>query len=77
MALNKYGGRTFNDLSQYPVFPWIIQDYNSSELDLQDAKIYRDLKKTVAGYHKSKRDIAKKKLEETSKRYYCLFYLSE
>ena len=24
MALNRMAGRTFNDLSQYPVFPWIL-----------------------------------------------------
>ena len=34
MALNTYSGRTFNDLAQYPVFPLIITDYESSVLDL-------------------------------------------
>ena len=24
MALNRMAGRTFNDISQYPVFPWIL-----------------------------------------------------
>ena len=24
MIVNKYSGRTFNDLNQYPVFPWIL-----------------------------------------------------
>ena len=35
MALNTYSGRTFNDLAQYPVFPLIITDYESSVLDLK------------------------------------------
>ena len=25
--INIMAGRSFNDLSQYPVFPWIIQNY--------------------------------------------------
>lgn len=29
MHLNTIAGRTYNDLMQYPVFPWIIADYKS------------------------------------------------
>src|SRR5688572_22766306 len=29
MALNTIAGRSYNDLCQYPVFPWIISDYTS------------------------------------------------
>jgi hypothetical protein len=32
MALNLMAGRTFNDITQYPVFPWILVDYSSEEL---------------------------------------------
>jgi len=39
--------RTFHDLTQYPVFPWIIQDYTSTTLDLNDIKVYRDLSKPI------------------------------
>ncbi len=39
--LNKHAGRSFNDLMQYPVFPFIVRDYTSETLDLQDASIYR------------------------------------
>ena len=38
-------GRTYNDLSQYFVFPWILQKYDGNELDLKDNSIYRDLSK--------------------------------
>ncbi|EAX85401.1 Beige/BEACH domain containing protein, partial [Trichomonas vaginalis G3] len=27
LAVNDLGGRSFNDFSQYPVFPWVIGDY--------------------------------------------------
>ena len=32
MMINLYSNRTYNDLNQYPVFPWIITDYSSSKL---------------------------------------------
>ncbi|XP_039288405.1 neurobeachin-like protein 1 isoform X2 [Nilaparvata lugens] len=47
MQLNTLAGRTYNDLSQYPVFPWILADYTSSELDLTDPKTFRDLSKPI------------------------------
>lgn len=27
--LNTLAGRSYNDLMQYPIFPWILADYNS------------------------------------------------
>ncbi|CAG8610076.1 15441_t:CDS:2, partial [Acaulospora colombiana] len=47
MHLNSMAGRSFNDLTQYFVFPWIISDYKSETLDLSDPKIYRDLSKPI------------------------------
>lgn len=29
MHLNTVAGRTYNDLMQYPVFPWVLADYQS------------------------------------------------
>lgn len=45
MFLNTVAGRTFNDLSQYPVFPWILTNYTSDTLDLSVASNFRDLSK--------------------------------
>ena len=47
MHLNSFAGRTYNDLTQYPVFPWVIADYDSDEIDLNDPKTYRDLSKPM------------------------------
>eukprot|EP01156_Anaeramoeba_ignava_P002117 Anaeramoba_ignava/a217599_28.p1 GENE.a217599_28~~a217599_28.p1 ORF type:complete len:713 (+),score=250.60 a217599_28:320-2458(+) len=47
MYLNTISGRTYQDLSQYPVFPWILSDYESEKLDLNDPKIFRDLSKPI------------------------------
>ncbi|KAK8894950.1 hypothetical protein M9Y10_023392 [Tritrichomonas musculus] len=46
--LNMISGRSFNDLSQYPVYPWILKDYSSQTLDLKDESIYRDLSVPIA-----------------------------
>lgn len=43
IKLNTLAGRSFNDLSQYPVFPWILSDYTSEELDLSDPASFRRL----------------------------------
>jgi hypothetical protein len=40
-------GRTFNDLTQYPVFPWVLADYTSDELNLNDPATFRDLSKPM------------------------------
>jgi hypothetical protein len=45
--LNTIAGRTYNDLSQYPVFPWVLADYESDELDLNNPASFRDLSKPV------------------------------
>lgn len=45
MFLNTIAGRTYNDLNQYPVFPWIISNYTSETLDLSEASNFRDLSK--------------------------------
>ena len=34
LALNSAAGRSLFDLSRYPIFPWVLADYESSKLDL-------------------------------------------
>ena len=41
MWLNIFAGRSFNDLTQYPVFPWLITNYTTNEIDTK--KDYRNL----------------------------------
>lgn len=47
MLVNTMAGRTFNDLTQYPVFPWVLADYTSEELNLDDPATFRDLSKPM------------------------------
>lgn len=51
MQLNKLAGRTFGDLMQYPVFPFVLSDYQSDKLNLNDASAFRNLKKPIAVQH--------------------------
>uniref|UniRef100_A0A8C7HL36 LPS responsive beige-like anchor protein n=1 Tax=Oncorhynchus kisutch TaxID=8019 RepID=A0A8C7HL36_ONCKI len=45
--LNTISGRTYNDLNQYPVFPWVITNYDTGDLDLTLPSNYRDLSKVT------------------------------
>ncbi|XP_019058456.1 PREDICTED: BEACH domain-containing protein B isoform X2 [Tarenaya hassleriana] len=47
MILNTLAGRSYNDLTQYPVFPWVLADYSSESLDFNKASTFRDLSKPV------------------------------
>ncbi|CAI4232259.1 unnamed protein product [Auanema sp. JU1783] len=55
MFMNTVAGRSFNDLSQYPVFPWILTNYTSEVLDLNLASNFRDLSKPIGALSESRR----------------------
>lgn len=57
MNLNLIAGRTFNDLSQYPVFPWVLRDYHSQKLDLKDPKVYRDFQWPIGAQNPTQRGL--------------------
>ncbi|KAL3186636.1 hypothetical protein MRX96_027446 [Rhipicephalus microplus] len=47
LYINSLADRSFNDLTQYPVFPWVIGDYKSNTLDLSNSASYRDLSRPL------------------------------
>jgi hypothetical protein len=48
LHLNMLAGRSYNDLCQYPVMPWVLSNYTSEEIpDLTDRSNFRDLTKPV------------------------------
>ena len=47
MFINTIAGRSYQDLNQYPVFPWILKNYETESIDLNDATNYRDLSKPI------------------------------
>ena len=64
MRLNTLAGRTFNDLGQYPVFPWILSDYTSTTLNLKDKKVFRDLRWPIGAQHEAQREIIMAKYDD-------------
>ena len=43
MYLNTLSGRSFHDVAQYFVMPWVLKQYDDSAIDLTDSSNYRDL----------------------------------
>ncbi|XP_010218713.1 PREDICTED: neurobeachin-like protein 1 [Tinamus guttatus] len=63
IQLNTMAGRTYNDLAQYPVFPWILRDYTSEELDLNNPAVFRDLSKPIGVVNEKNAKAVKEKYE--------------
>jgi hypothetical protein len=80
MELNKLAGRTYNDLGQYPVFPWVISDYVSTTLDLDNPNTFRDLAVPIGAMNSERLRTYPERLKETQiedERYlYGAFYSS-
>ncbi|XP_076040133.1 protein FAN-like isoform X1 [Oratosquilla oratoria] len=62
--LNSQADRSVNDLTQYPVFPWVIADYVSEKLDLSDPGTYRDLTKPVGALNEERLERLKERCQE-------------
>ncbi|EDO05840.2 Beige/BEACH domain containing protein [Babesia bovis T2Bo] len=45
--LNCISGRSRYDMSHYPIYPWVLTNYDSATLDLKDARNFRDLSKPI------------------------------
>ena len=60
LKLNKLGSRSFNDLSAYPIFPWVLTDYKSDLYSFEEAKqrgkIYRDFGKATSIFNEDSKD---------------------
>ncbi|KAJ3192933.1 Neurobeachin-like protein 1 [Irineochytrium annulatum] len=54
MHLNTVSGRTYNDLTQYPVFPWVLVNFTSETIDLSDPLNYRDLSKPIGALNEAR-----------------------
>lgn len=47
VSIDSLSDRSKNDLTQYPIFPWVVSDYVSERLDLENANTFRDLSKPM------------------------------
>ena len=66
MVLNKYGNRSVNDISQYPIFPWVTTDFFSDTIDINNEEIYRDLACPIGAISEVNKAEAKKRYEMIS-----------
>ncbi|XP_025829509.1 protein FAN isoform X2 [Agrilus planipennis] len=64
--INSQADRTVNDLTQYPVFPWVISDYQSSELNLNNPNSFRDLSKPIGALNETRLQRLMERYEEMS-----------
>ena len=68
MQLNLFAGRSYNDLTQYPVFPWILADYTSKELNLhtrdekEQKRIFRDLSYPIGALNEDRHEYLRGKI---------------
>ena len=63
MILNTLSGRTYNNLAQYPIYPWILKDYSSNEIDLNESNTYRDFMYPIYAQDDESRETLKMKYE--------------
>lgn len=66
MHLNTLAGRSYSDLTQYPVFPWIISDFSSEILDLNSSSSFRDLSKPVGALDVKRFEVFKERFQNFS-----------
>ena len=64
LYLNFTAGRSFDDLTQYPVFPWVVSDFEQEALDLRDPKTFRDLRKPIGALNQKRLDVFKSRYKE-------------
>ncbi|CAE7469550.1 sel-2, partial [Symbiodinium microadriaticum] len=71
MYINTVAGRSFNDMSQYPVFPWVIANYTSHKLNLTEAKNFRDLQWPMGAQQEHQREIFRQKYRDLEDCYFA------
>ena len=64
MFLNFMADRSFNDITQYPVLPWVITNYSRKQLDLKDPSVYRDLSKPIGALNQEKLSMVKQRYKD-------------
>lgn len=81
MNLNTIAGRSYNDLMQYPIFPWILADYTSDFLNLNKPSTFRDLSRPIGAQTSERLEQFKRRYAEwddteTPPYHYGTFYSS-
>lgn len=64
LYLNIVAGRSFNDLAQWPVMPWVLRDYSNPTLDLGDPGVYRDLSRPVGALNAERLRVLRERMKQ-------------
>eukprot|EP01071_Lankesteria_metandrocarpae_P009361 Lankesteria_metandrocarpae@DN5184_c0_g1_i1.p1 len=62
--LNCMAGRNRREFSQYPIYPWIIADYTSDSINLQNPDTFRDLSRPVGALNQSRLNLLKERMQQ-------------
>jgi hypothetical protein len=54
IAVNLFSGRSFQDSSQYPIFPWTVCQFETPVPDLSDPHNFRDLSRPIGAIGESR-----------------------
>jgi hypothetical protein len=57
---------------QYPVFPWILADYESEELDLSHPATFRDFSRPMGAQSTERLEQFKKRYHAEAEKFLCL-----
>lgn len=64
LFVNKYSSRTFNDVNQYPIFPWVITKYITDEKGKKISYEKRNFKYPMAGQIEDNRIVAYNRFQD-------------
>ena len=62
--LNKYSGRTYRDLNQYPIFPWLFAQYDNVD-NMKNKNKYRNFQYPISLQSEKKREQLVKFIKES------------
>ncbi|PWN32498.1 beach-domain-containing protein [Meira miltonrushii] len=69
MCLNTASGRTYQDITQYPIMPFILRDYASETLDLSNPESFRDLSLPMGAQQINRRKQFQERYEQLDEMY--------
>jgi len=64
LHLNDHASRSFADLSQYPIMPWVLSDYSSVTLDLDNPRSFRPLSKPLGALDEQRLEAMRARRDE-------------
>ena len=71
LQLNRLASRSYNDINQYPIFPWIVYGFQTKKLD----EVYRDMEYPISVQLEEKREKAKSRFINAITKHKCHFQI--